>query len=99
MTVDAATPSGGMVTYAVPGVTDGDTTSVVATCTPTPGSDFAIGVNTVTCTATDPDDSPSSVTSTFTVTVKGAAAQLVDLASAVAALPPGNTLRGEGPSY
>ena len=84
VTTDAAGPSGATVSYALPQVSDPDDTSVpAASCTPAPGSVFAIGTTTVQCSASDPDDSNSPVTVSFTVTVKGAAAQLADLHQAV----------------
>ena len=84
ITTDATGPSGATVSYALPQVSDPDDTSVpAASCTPAPGSVFAIGATTVRCSASDPDDSNSPVTVSFTVTVNGAAAQLVDLHQAV----------------
>jgi YVTN family beta-propeller protein len=84
ITTDATGPSGATVSYALPQVSDPDDTSVTAaSCTPTPGSVFAIGTTTVHCSASDPDDSNSAVTVSFTVTVKGAADQLTDLHQAV----------------
>jgi hypothetical protein len=46
----------------------------------------------VHCSVTDPDDSNSPATTTFTVTVKGAAAQLVDLGHSVNGVGPGTSL-------
>ena len=84
ITVDATGPSGAVVTYTAPAVTDPDDASApAAVCTPKSGSTFAIGTTTVTCTATDSDDGDSPVSASFTVTVKGAAAQLADLYQAV----------------
>ena len=96
ITADATGPSGATVSYALPKVSDPDDTSVpAASCTPAPGSVFAIGTTTVHCSATDPDDSNSPVTVSFTVTVKGAAAQLGDLHQAVQGVGPGTSLSGK----
>ena len=93
ITADATGPSGAIVTYPAPAVTDGDDTSPpAASCTLASGTVFAIGTTTVNCTATDPDDSNSPVSTSFTVTVRGAAAQLADLSQAVHGVGPGNSL-------
>ena len=50
-------------------------------CTPAPGSTFAIGITTVTCTAKDFTGNTS--TGTFTASVKAAADQITDLIAMV----------------
>jgi len=93
VTVDATSAAGAVVTYVAPAATDpDDSTPPSVSCSPPPGASFPIGQTTVTCTATDPDDSNSPVSSSFTVTVKGAAAQLADLAQAVRGVGPGTSL-------
>jgi HYR domain len=93
MSVDATGPDGAPVTYAAPTAVDEDTPATASvSCSPSSGSTFAIGVTTVTCTATDADDLNSPVSQSFTVTVKGAAQQLSDLASAVRGVGPGASL-------
>jgi HYR domain-containing protein/FIMAH domain-containing protein len=71
ITVNATSPSGAVVTYAMPTAVDepGDNPPPTVSCTPAPGSTFPIGTTTVTCTATSADDTPSTVSRTFTVTV------------------------------
>ena len=93
ITTDATGPSGATVSYALPQVSDPDDASVpAASCTPAPGSVFAIRTTTVHCSASDPHDSKSPVTVSFTVTVKGAAAQLHNLHQAVQGVGPGTSL-------
>jgi hypothetical protein len=89
--VNATSPSGAVVTYATPAVSDPDDTSVpAATCTPVSGSTFAIGTTTVTCSVSDSDDTNSPQTTSFTVSVLGAPQQLAALQSA----SPGKILQG-----
>ena len=90
ITTNATGPSGAIVTYKLPGVTDGD--SPLVGCSPAPGSTFAIGTTTVTCTAIDSDDNPASVSQTFTITVNGASSQLSALYQAVQGVGPGTSL-------
>jgi len=90
-TVNATSPSGAVVSYTSPTVSDEETPPAV-TCNHPSGSTFPIGTTTVTCMATDADDTPSTVTASFTVTVKGALAQLTDLLTFVKTLPPGTSL-------
>jgi hypothetical protein len=68
---NATSPSGALVTYALPSAIDeaGDSPAATVTCIPSSGSTFAIGTTTVTCTATDVDDSPGTVSQSFNVTV------------------------------
>ncbi len=93
ITANATGPSGAILTYSPPTVTDpDDATAPVPSCSPASGSLFPVGTTTVTCTATDPDDSNSPVTTSFAVTVQGAAAQLAALHQAVQGVGPGSSL-------
>jgi len=93
VSVDATSPAGAVVTYAVPAATDRDDPAPPSvSCSPPPGAIFRIGHTAVICTATDPDDSNSPQSSEFTVTVLGAAAQLARLARAVKGIGPGTSL-------
>jgi hypothetical protein len=75
ITTDATSPGGATVNYPLPTVTDPDDASPpVPSCSPAPGTVFAIGTTTVNCSATDTDDSPSTVSTSFTITVMGTAA-------------------------
>jgi hypothetical protein len=67
--VDAASPSGTVVTYAAPTVVDEDANAAPVNCSPASGSTFPIGTSTVSCSVTDADDTPSSATATFKVIV------------------------------
>jgi len=71
ITTNATSPSGAVVTYALPTAVDeaGDNPVATVACTPASGSTFAIGATTVTCAATDADDTPSTVSQSFTITV------------------------------
>jgi hypothetical protein len=88
-------PAGATVTYALPTVTDEDVTPPTPRCTPVSGSTFPFGTTTVNCTVKDTDDTNSPVSTSFTVTVKGAAAQLNDLLTAVQGVGPGTSLAGK----
>jgi hypothetical protein len=83
ITTNATSPSGAVVTYALPAAIDeaGDSPAPTVSCAPASGSTFAVGTTTVTCTASSSDDSPAAVSATFTVTV------LVDLRVAVSVTP------------
>jgi hypothetical protein len=83
MTTNATSPSGAVVTYALPSAIDeaGDSPAATASCAPVSGSTFAVGTTTVTCTASSSDDSPAAVSAAFTVTV------LVDLRVAASVTP------------
>ena len=78
--VDATSPSGTVVTYAVT-ANDAVDPSPVVSCAPASGSTFPVGTNTVTCTATD--SSGNSTTESFSVTVFGAPDQITDLIALV----------------
>jgi hypothetical protein len=73
--VDATSPAGATVTYAVSATDDVDPTPVV-TCSPPSGSTFPLLATTVTCTATDAAGNTAS--GTFEVLVKDANQQLED---------------------
>lgn len=81
--VDAASPQGAIVPFAVY-ATDAVDPAPVLTCTPPSGATFPIGTTTVTCTATDA--SGNAAAASFIVTVRGADAQLGSLADLVASL-------------
>jgi YVTN family beta-propeller protein len=91
ISANASGPLGATVNYPLPTVTDEDTT-VTPTCTPSSGSLFPVETTTVNCSVSDNDDANSPATTSFTVTVKGAAAQLADLKSAVQLVGPGGSL-------
>ena len=86
--VNATSPAGATVGFAF-SASDGADPDPAASCTPAPGSVFAIGTASVVCTATD--HVGNAATGSFTVTVLGAKAQLgrlvqdVDSASALPA--------------
>ena len=93
ITVDATSPRGAKVAFPVPAVSDpANPQPPAAVCAPASGSTFAIGTTTVTCTADDSSAMPPSVTVAFTVTVKGAAAQLADLATTLQDISHGKLL-------
>jgi hypothetical protein len=91
--VNATGPSGAVVTYATPTVSDpDDKTLPTLICSPASGSTFAIGTTTVTCSVSDPDDTNSPVSVSFAVSVLGAQAQLVNLRQSVTGVGPGTSL-------
>jgi Tol biopolymer transport system component len=75
-TMNATSPAGTVVSYAVSASDDVDPSPVVS-CAPASGSVFAIGETTVSCTATDASGNASS--GSFTVKVRSAKEQLADL--------------------
>lgn len=83
VTVDATSPQGAAVSYAVFAVDDVDPAPMLA-CTPASGAVFPIATTTVACTATDATGNVA--TAAFAVTVRGAAAQLASLQTLVDAL-------------
>jgi hypothetical protein len=87
--VDATSPAGAAVAFAVTATDDQDPHPTVA-CSPSSGSVFPIGPTSVHCTATDA--SGNSAAASFTILVKGAAAQLADLAAAVVGVGRGRSL-------
>jgi probable HAF family extracellular repeat protein len=87
---DATTPSGAVVTYALPSALDTVAGAVASVCTPPPGSVFPIGVTTVHCTATDGSGNTSGAS--FTVTVRNASAEWDALALLVTGVGPGQSL-------
>ena len=87
-TVDATSPAGAPVSYAVSATDDADPDPSVS-CNPASGSVFAIGTTPVACTATDHAGNSSS--GSFSVTVLGAKEQLANLIAEVvnaSGLPP-----------
>jgi len=69
ITATATSAKGAAANYALPAVTDDESTTVAPACAPAPGSTFPVGATTVTCSASDSSDSNSPVTTSFTVTV------------------------------
>ena len=67
ITVDATSPAGAVVTFAV-SATDNVDTDVPVSCTPASGSLFRIGTTTVGCTASD--NAGNTATATFDVLVR-----------------------------
>ena len=91
--VNATGPSGAVVTYGTPTVSDpDDKTLPTLSCSPASGSTLAIGTTTVTCSVRDPDDTNSPVSVSFAVSVLGAQAQLVNLRQSVTGVGPGTSL-------
>ena len=78
--VDATSPDGAPVTYAVT-VTDDSDPSPTVTCSPPSGSVFAIGDTTVACTASDAAGNVASAS--FQVHVRGADEQVAELIALV----------------
>jgi hypothetical protein len=66
-TLDATSPAGAVGAYGLPTATDNAPGPVTVSCSPAPGSTFAIGVTIVTCTATD--SSANTASESFLVTV------------------------------
>ena len=89
LVVDASTPAGTVVSYAV-SATDNVDPSPTVVCTPVSGSTFPIGTTTVNCTASDAAGNVAN--GSFTVKVRGGADQLADLAIAVKGVGPGKSL-------
>ena len=91
--VNATGPSGAVVTYATPTVSDpDDKTLPTLSCSPASGSTFAIGTTTVTCSVSDLDDTNSPVSVSFSVSVLGAQAQLMNLRQSVTGVGPDKVL-------
>ncbi|MBA2475230.1 MAG: HYR domain-containing protein [Actinobacteria bacterium] len=72
LAVDATSPAGATVTYALPAASDAVDPSPKVTCKPAPGSFFPIGATPVTCHAED-DSGNESPDRTFTITVRDGA--------------------------
>ena len=89
ITVDATSPHGAVVTFAASAADDVDASSTPV-CTPASGATFPIGTTTVECSATDA--AGNTATGSFDVVVKGAAAQLADLADKVEGVGRGHGL-------
>ena len=82
-TVNATSPAGAQVSYAVTATDDFPGSPAIA-CSPASGSTFPIGDDAVACTATDAAGNAS--TGSFIITVRGAADQANALLAAVTAL-------------
>ena len=82
LTVDATSPQGAVITYAV-SATDPDNppSQLTISCLPATGSTFPIDTTTVLCSASDP--AGNTATGSFQVVVKGAVGQIHDLISLV----------------
>jgi hypothetical protein len=82
ITVVASSPTGAVVTYPLPAVTDAVDPSPLLTGAPASGSTFPVGTTTVNLTASD--FSGNTSTATFTVTVTAAAtSRAAQMASAL----------------
>jgi hypothetical protein len=77
--VDATSAAGATVTFAATATDNLGPVPPTVSCTRDSGSTFAVGTTTVSCTATDVAGNQASAS--FTVTVRGAAAQLDELAA------------------
>jgi len=83
VTVDATTPRGAAVTFAV-SATDNEDATPELSCVPASGTTFPIGTSPVDCRATDASGNSSAAG--FQVTVRGADVQLASLADLVVSL-------------
>jgi hypothetical protein len=86
--VEATGPDGAVVTFDAGIANDLVDLDIPVTCTPQPGSVFALGTTTVTCTATD--DSDNTGEAEFTVGVVDTTAPELDL-------PPSTVIEATGP--
>jgi Tol biopolymer transport system component len=80
ITVDAVSPAGAVVTFAV-SATDNVDPDVPVTCTPASGSLFPVGTTTVRCNASD--DAGNTATATFDVLVRPFIVRLAGFAAKV----------------
>ena len=87
---DATIPAGAPVSFVV-SAADAFEGPVPVTCDRVSGFVFTIGMTTVSCTASDSSGNTSDPAA-FTVTVRGASAQLNDLALCVTGIGPGSSL-------
>jgi hypothetical protein len=83
VTVDATSPSGAPVTYAV-SATDNVDPAPSVECTPASGGTFAIGTSTVVCVATDASGNRSEAS--FEVVVRGPGEQIGDAIASIGAI-------------
>ncbi len=90
MVVNATSPQGAKVTFAVT-ATDDSGGAVMIACTPASGSVFKIGATTVNCTATDAAGNVSK--DSFKVKVLSAAEQIVDLVEQLRGMPLHSTVK------
>ena len=77
MSVSATSPAGASVTYTTPSATDYYSESDAVSCSPAPGSTFALGMTTVTCSTTDKFG--NSAHSSFSVTVQETTAPSISI--------------------
>lgn len=82
VTVEATTPTGATVTYALPVATDELDTSVTVTCLPASGSAFVIGTTTVICSAIDSAGN-AAVWTSFHVVVTDTSAPVIAAAPGI----------------
>ncbi|MDD8026985.1 MAG: HYR domain-containing protein, partial [Acidobacteriota bacterium] len=80
VTAEAASSAGAVVDYVPPTATDDFDENVIVTCTPAPGSPFALGDTTVTCRAEDAAGNQATPTS-FVVHVADTTPPLPDVSS------------------
>lgn len=78
VTVEATSSAGAIVAYTPPNATDNVDATAPATCTPTPGSTFALGTTPVTCTKTDAAGNSATPTM-FNVIVHDTTAPVITL--------------------
>ena len=84
VTVEATTPTGATVTYALPVATDDLDTSITVTCSPASGTAFLIGTTTVTCSAQDSTGN-AAVPTSFNVVVTDTSAPVIAAAPDIVA--------------
>jgi hypothetical protein len=89
LSVNATGPAGATVNYALPTATDLVDVTDRVTCTPAPGSTFAIATTTVTCKAVD--QAGNTASKTFKVSVLGSSSQISALRTLVSNAPELNT--------
>jgi hypothetical protein len=68
LVIEATSPSGAVVDYPSPSVSDDQDPAPAVACSPASGSPFPLGASTVTCTTTDA--AGNSASATFAVTVR-----------------------------
>jgi len=76
VTEEATSASGAVVSYTEPSTSDAFDGPGTASCTPAPGTQFALGGTTVTCYASD-SNSNASIPTSFTVTVADTTAPVI----------------------
>ncbi len=78
ITAEATEASGTIVTFDLPSATDNHDATTTVSCTPEPGSVFALGTTTVTCSASDISGNHATSTS-FDVTVRDTTPPVITL--------------------